>query len=71
MNRTVRVDSATSDEFTAAIHWYEARRPGLGGRFHDRVADAIAKLETQPDIGSVVGGDPMTRRILHYVRRVA
>lgn len=64
MNRTVRVDSAASDEFTAAIRWYEARRPGLGGEFHDRVVDVIATLEAQPDIGNMVGPDPMTRRIL-------
>ena len=64
MTRRVRVASAASDEFAATIRWYEARRPGLGGQFYDRVVDAIAKLETQPDIGSVVGSDPMTRRFL-------
>jgi len=64
VNRTVRVDSAASDEFAAAIRWYEERRLGLGGEFYDRVVDAIATLEAQPDIGSMVGGDPKTRRIL-------
>jgi toxin ParE1/3/4 len=64
VNRVVRVDSAASDELTAAIRWYEARRPGLGGEFYNRVVDATATLETQPDLGRRVGDDPMTRRIL-------
>jgi toxin ParE1/3/4 len=64
VNRAVRVDSAASDEFAAAILWYEVRRLGLGGEFYDRVVDAIATFDAQPDVGSMVGGDPMTRRIL-------
>lgn len=38
--------------------------PDGPSRLYDRVVDVIAKLETQPDIGSMVSGDPMTRRIL-------
>jgi len=44
VKRTVRVDSAASDEFADAMRWYEARRPGLGGQFYDGVVDVIATL---------------------------
>lgn len=64
MNRPVRVDSAASDELTDAMRWYEARRPGLGGQFYDGVVEVIATLQGELDIGTKVGGDPMTRRVL-------
>jgi plasmid stabilization system protein ParE len=64
VNLPVRVDSAASDELTAAIHWYEARRPGLGAEFYDRVVAAIAAVEAQSDIGTQVAHDPLTRRLL-------
>ena len=64
MTRPVRTSELASDELTEAVRWYEARRSGLGGELFDVVAAAISLVETNPDIGTMISGDSLTRRVL-------
>ena len=54
MKRVVFTWQANEDVADAALY-YDARRAGLGDRFRDRVAEAVARLSAQPGIGSRVG----------------
>jgi plasmid stabilization system protein ParE len=49
---------------SAAVRWYEARRVGLGGEFFDAVVAVISLVETNPEIGTMISGDGLTRRAL-------
>ena len=64
MNRTVRSSQPASDEFAAGVRWYEERRHGLGAEFFEAVADVVTFIEANPEIGTPVGDDPLTRRVL-------
>ena len=64
MNRGVRIIEPASDEFTAAVRWYETRRPGLGAELFDAVVATIELIERQPEIGTAAYPDPQTRRVL-------
>jgi toxin ParE1/3/4 len=55
-----------SEEFTAAITWYETRRIGLGGEFYDAVVRTIDLIRTHPEIGTL-----QTGRFAHRRMRVA
>ena len=52
MTRPIRTSEPASDEFSEAVQWYEARRPGLGGEFFDAVAATLALIESNPEIGT-------------------
>lgn len=58
------VAAAASEEWVAATRWYEERRPGLGGQFHDAVVAAIAMVEGHPEIGSPRAGRVPTRELM-------
>lgn len=55
-----------SEEFTAAIRWYETRRSGLGAEFYDAVVRTIDRIRTHPEIGTL-----RTGRFPHRRFRVA
>lgn len=67
MSRAVRSSQPASDEFAAAVRWYEERCVGLGAEFLDAVTDTTALIQARPEIGSPVAHDPLTQRVL--VRR--
>ena len=54
---------AASEEFAAAVEWYEEQRKGLGADFYDAVIEATFLIEDQPDIG-VSDPDTQTRRVM-------
>ena len=64
MTRPIRTGEPASDEFSEAVRWYEARRPGLGGEFFDAVAATLSLIETNPEIGTKISADGQTRRAL-------
>ena len=64
MTRPIRTSVPASDEFSVAVRWYEARRPGLGGEFFDAVAATLSLIETNPEIGTTISADGQTRRAL-------
>jgi toxin ParE1/3/4 len=51
--KPAQVAAPASEEWAAATRWYEERRPGLGGEFHDAIVAAIALIETHPEIGAL------------------
>jgi hypothetical protein len=57
VTRTARIAEAASDEFTAAVRWYESQRLGLGAELFDAVSATIARIEHQPEIGGSVHPD--------------
>jgi toxin ParE1/3/4 len=61
--RPVLVAAAASEEWAAATRWYEERRPGLGGEFHEAVVAALALIETHPEIGSLSAVRMATREL--------
>jgi toxin ParE1/3/4 len=64
VRRELRSNQEASDEFTEAVRWYEKRRTGLGGDFFDAVAAMMEIITTTPEIGTAVGADVRTRRVL-------
>jgi hypothetical protein len=48
-------------EITDVASFYEARRPGLGSEFTDRVAEALEHIKLAPEGYQVIHGD--VRRI--------
>lgn len=64
MTLPVRTSGPASDEFSEAVSWYEARRSGLGGEFFDAVAATLSLVENNPEIGTMISGDGLTRRAL-------
>jgi toxin ParE1/3/4 len=51
--KPVQFATPASEEWAAATRWYEQRRPGLGGEFHDAIVAAVALIETHPEIGAL------------------
>jgi len=64
VTRPIRSSEPASDEFREAVRWYEARRAGLGGEFFDTVAETLARIEANPEIGTTISADGQTRRAL-------
>jgi len=62
--RSVRSSTPASDEFAAAVHWYEEQRPGLGGEFFRAVTEGTDRIEGHPEIGTPLSPDRLTRRVL-------
>lgn len=64
----VRLLPSAEEEAADAAEWYEARRPGLGARFLDSLAAAMAQLARLPDSGAVFftlkDGRPVRRILL-------
>ena len=64
MTRPTHTSEPASNEFSEAVRWYEARRPGLGGEFFDAVAATLSLIESNPEIGTTISADGHTRRAL-------
>lgn len=62
--RNVKFVDAASQEFTAAVRWYEATRPGLGADLYDAVGATIASIERRPEIGTADYADRSSRRVI-------
>jgi len=62
--RAVRSSQAASEELAAAAQWYELQRFGLGLEFLAALSATISMIQSNPEIGSPVGDDPRTRRML-------
>jgi plasmid stabilization system protein ParE len=61
--KPLQFSEPASDELTAAIRWYEERRSGLGGDFHDAVARTIELIRTHPEIGVTRKGRLPSRQL--------
>lgn len=61
---TVRTILPASNELRQAVGWYEARNPGLGGKFFDSIGTAISRIQERPEVGTAVSPDGRTRRTL-------
>ncbi|HEX9698717.1 MAG TPA: type II toxin-antitoxin system RelE/ParE family toxin [Acidobacteriota bacterium] len=64
MTPTLRTLRAASEEFAAAVAWYEEQRPGLGADFFDEVGETTARILAYPEIGTPISPDKRTRRLL-------
>jgi hypothetical protein len=64
VDATASYSPTSTDEFTAAVQWYEGQRTGLGGEFFDAVTDATTRLLNEPEIGTPMSADQRTRRLL-------
>jgi plasmid stabilization system protein ParE len=62
--RPIASSEPASAEFSEAVRWYEARRPGLGGDFFDEVTAILTLIEANPEIGTIISADGQTRRAL-------
>jgi len=54
---------AASEEFEAAVRWYEDHRTGLGVEFFDAVSSAMDLIAERPEIGPI-DASGVTRRFL-------
>ena len=52
-----------SEEFSAAVSWYEEQRPGLGEEFFEAVVHTASLIQGHPEIGTL-SKDRRTRRAL-------
>ena len=59
----VRNLKPASEEFSAAVGWYEKQRSGLGAEFFDAVVHSVSLVKAQPEMGTL-SKDRRTRRVL-------
>jgi plasmid stabilization system protein ParE len=62
--RRIRIGEPASDEFSAAVRWYQVRRSGLAHEFFDAVAATLSRIETNPEMGATISADGQTHRAL-------
>lgn len=62
--KSLQVAKPASEEFEAAIRWYEQRRPGLGGEFYDAVVAALELIGAHPEIGRMRSEPLLTRQLV-------
>lgn len=60
----VRTARPASEELAEAVRWYERQRPGLGGDLFDAVATSFSRIESDPELGTPISPDRLTRRVL-------
>lgn len=60
----IRFAQPASEEFEAAIRWYEQRTTGLGREFYDAVVAAIDLISVHPEIGTTRQSPPATRHLV-------
>ena len=60
----VRTAQLASDELTEAVRWYERQRRGLGSDLFDAVATSVSRIESNPELGTPISSDGLTRRVL-------
>ncbi|WP_368070359.1 type II toxin-antitoxin system RelE/ParE family toxin, partial [Nitriliruptor sp.] len=56
MTLPLRFGSEAQQELTAAVRWYEQRRPGLGAEFLARVDELTSAIQRWPHIGTTIPG---------------
>jgi plasmid stabilization system protein ParE len=61
--KPVQVSKPASEEFAAAIRWYERQRVGLGGVLFDAVSATIDLIREHPEIGMARPGRRPSRQI--------
>lgn len=64
MNRPIRFSEFASTELTEAVRWYETQRSGLGAELLEAVDSTVARITTNPELGSPLADDHLTRRLL-------
>ena len=60
----IRTSAPAAEELREAVRWYESNQSGLGGDFLDAVTQALSRVNTHPEIGTVISDDGQTRRVL-------
>lgn len=65
MKRALRSIRQASDEFAAAVRWYEERHRGLGAEFFDAVTATMTLIEARPEIGMATGSHELRRVLVH------
>jgi toxin ParE1/3/4 len=60
--KPLQFSKPASEEFAAAVQWYETRRSGLGGEFFDAVVRAIELILAHSEIGTLRSGSLPTRQ---------
>jgi hypothetical protein len=63
VKREIRTAEAASEEFTAAVRWYEERRAGLGAEFLNAVSATMALIIERPEVGPPLEDGGITRRM--------
>lgn len=61
--KPLRINELAALELAEAVRWHEERRPGWGGRLFDAVANALALIESHPEIGSPRRGRYLARQL--------
>jgi plasmid stabilization system protein ParE len=64
VTRKLEIGRAASEEFEAAVRWYEERRRGLGAEFYDAVSSTLDLIADQPEIGTRMEVFGAPRRML-------
>lgn len=59
----IQIATPASEEFEAAIRWYEQRREGLGAELYDATVALLELISTHPSIGTM-RPDPLPTRQL-------
>lgn len=59
----IQIAKPASEEFEAAIRWYQKRRDGLGAEFYDTTVAALELIATHPEVGTK-RPDPLPTRQL-------
>ncbi len=64
MTRSLRIVAPASDEFAAAVQWYEQQRRGLGAEFYAAITETTNLIESNPEAGSPIPDNVLIRRML-------
>lgn len=62
--KPVRIAQPASEEFAAAVGWYESKRVGLGAEFLRAVGRVIDLLQERPALGAALGPGVAYRHLL-------
>lgn len=60
--KPLQISGPATQEFAAAVSWYETRRGVLGGEFYDAVVGAIELIRVHPEVGTLWPGRLAHRR---------
>jgi hypothetical protein len=61
VKRTVRLSTLAALDLQQARDWFDAREPGLGDTFLDRVNETIAKISQDPEQYQIAICGPASR----------
>jgi toxin ParE1/3/4 len=70
--KPVRIAQPASEEFAAAVVWYESKRAGLGAEFLQAVGRVVDLLREHPALGAALGRGAAYRHLLvsHFPYRI-